>query len=60
MADQKVLALVDGKQTEVIIQQSQTTMLRVDGGNATTTFQDFLLRLDFGQNGASINPTGTP
>lgn len=60
MSDQKVLALVDGKQTEVIIQQSQTTVLKVDGGAANTTFPDFLLRLDFGQGGSTINPSGTP
>lgn len=60
MADQKVLALVSGRVEEIIVQQSQTTVLKVDGGAANTTFPDFLLRLDFGQGGATINPTGTP
>jgi len=60
MADQKVLALVDGVVQEVVVQVGSQTVLRVDGGSATTTFPDFLLRLDFGANGATINPSGTP
>lgn len=39
---------------------STTTELRVDGGMAATTFNNYLLRLDFGSGGATINPTGTP
>lgn len=38
----------------------QTTVLKIDNGTASTVFPDYLLRLDFGTNGASINPTGTP
>lgn len=38
----------------------QTTLLKIDGGAAATTFPDYLLRLDFGRNGATINPSGTP
>lgn len=60
MADQKVLALVAGRVEEVIVTQSETTVLKIDGGAANTTFPQYLLRLDFGQGGASINPTGTP
>lgn len=30
------------------------TVLRVDGGAAGTAFPDYLLRLDFGKNGATI------
>lgn len=60
MADQSVLALVDGVVTEVLVQAGSTTVLKVDGGAANTTFPDFMLRLDFGRNGASINPSGTP
>ena len=60
MADQKVLALVAGRVEEVIVQQSETTILKVDGGAANTTFPQYLLRLDFGQNGSTINPTGAP
>jgi hypothetical protein len=36
------------------------TELRIDGGMAATTFQDYLLRLDFGSGGANINPGGNP
>lgn len=35
------------------------TQLQVDAGNASTTFQQYQLRLDFGSGGANINPTGT-
>lgn len=38
----------------------EVTVLKVDGGQAATTFPDYLLRLDFGSGGASINPGGTP
>ena len=37
-----------------------STTLRIDGGAADTTFPDYVLRLDWGANGASINPSGTP
>ncbi len=30
----------------------------VDGGTATTSVEDHVLRLDFGHGGASINPKG--
>lgn len=58
----KVVALVDGNLTEVDVQAQggETTVLKIDNGSASTTFTDYLLRLDFGINGASINPTGTP
>lgn len=56
----KVLALVDGIVREVEVTGGQTTVLKVDNGSATTTFPQFLLRLDFGQGGATINPTGMP
>lgn len=59
----KVVALVDGQLTEVDVQTQgggETTVLKVDNGNASTTFPEYVLRLDFGNNGASINPTGTP
>ena len=36
------------------------TQLLVDGGQAATVFQQYVLRLDFGSNGATINPTGNP
>lgn len=45
---------------EVVHEPSVQTQLNIDGGNASTTFGDYLLRLDFGANGATINPTGTP
>lgn len=35
------------------------TNFLVDGGAAATTFQNYLLRFDFGNGGANINPTGT-
>jgi hypothetical protein len=38
----------------------ETTVLKIDGGLANTTFPDYLIRLDFGNNGSTINPTGTP
>lgn len=38
----------------------ESIQLNIDGGAANTTFQNYLLRLDFGANGATINPTGTP
>lgn len=58
----KVVALVEGKLTEVELQNqnTETTVLKIDNGNASTVFQDYVLRLDFGKNGANINPTGTP
>lgn len=37
----------------------QTTVLKVDGGQAATQFPEYVLRLDFGTNGASINPSGS-
>lgn len=37
-----------------------TTELRIDNGTASTTFTDYVLRMDFGAGGANINPTGTP
>lgn len=36
------------------------TELRIDNGNAATMFNDYVLRLDFGANGANINLEGTP
>lgn len=45
---------------ETPIEPSVVTELRVDNGNASTTFNNYLLRLDFGQGGANINPQGTP
>ena len=62
MADQKVLALVNGEVAEVTVTTGggAETVLKVDGGQAATVFPDYLLRLDFGRNGASINPSGTP
>lgn len=38
----------------------QATALKVDGGASNTSFPDYLLRLDFGANGSTINPSGTP
>jgi hypothetical protein len=46
--------------SEVVLEPSVQTVLKIDGGSAATTFPQYLLRLDFGQNGSSINPTGTP
>lgn len=37
-----------------------TTQLNIDGGASSTVFGNYLLRLDFGSGGATINPTGTP
>ena len=34
------------------------TTLRINGGAADTEFSNYLLRLDWGQSGATINPTG--
>ncbi len=31
-----------------------TDMIRVDGGSATTVFNNYVLRFDFGNNGASL------
>jgi len=45
---------------EQVIEQTTVTQLLVDGGQANTTFNQFLLRLDFGSGGANINPTGNP
>lgn len=45
---------------EQILEPVRITELRIDNGNATTTFNDYLLRLDFGQGGANINVQGTP
>lgn len=39
---------------------SKTPELRIDGGMAATTFTNYVLRLDFGAGGATINPEGTP
>lgn len=35
------------------------TQLLIDGGEAGTIFQDYLLRFDFGRNGANINTIGS-
>lgn len=45
---------------EVVLEPIVQTVLKVDGGAANTTFPQYLLRLDFGQNGSTINPTGAP
>lgn len=37
-----------------------STELRIDGGNSSTVFNNYLLRMDFGIGGASINPEGNP
>lgn len=57
--DGKLVTKNDAGQ-EVVHEPSVQTQLNVDGGSAATTFQNYLLRLDFGANGASINPMGTP
>jgi hypothetical protein len=36
------------------------TTLKINGGSAASTFGDYLLRYDWGANGATINPAGTP
>jgi hypothetical protein len=38
----------------------QNTELLIDNGDASTTFENYLLRFDFGTNGAEINPDGIP
>lgn len=60
---EKQLAWTDSDGVEHVAGQGNgvaTTQLLVDGGQANTTFNQFLLRLDFGTGGASINPTGNP
>lgn len=54
------LAVKNSAGQETIIEPQVQTQLNIDGGMAATVFQNYLLRLDFGANGASINPTGTP
>ena len=49
-----------GKLQGQIDSKGAVTELRVDNGQANTTFQNYVLRLDFGQSGANINPTGIP
>jgi hypothetical protein len=36
------------------------TTLKINGGSAASTFGDYLLRYDWGANGATINTAGTP
>lgn len=59
---QKKLYGVDVNNVEYPLsgESGQTVFLNIDNGNASTVFQDYVLRLDFGKNGANINPTGTP
>lgn len=52
-----VFADSDGIETEVG-GGGTVPFLNVDGGAANTTFQNYLLRFDFGAGGANINPTG--
>lgn len=52
--------LPDGTEINYASSGQTTTFLNVDGGMANTVFANYVLRLDFGANGASINPTGTP
>ena len=60
MPDIKVLTLDQGVVKEATVNNDPVvqTVLKVDGGNASTSFPEYLLRMDFGANGASINPTG--
>ena len=48
--NQTVLALVDGKLVEVVVQSGGggNVGVAVDGGNATTTYTQPALRIDFG------------
>lgn len=53
------LAYSDSNGVETVVGTGGgSTQLLVDGGGASTTFNQFLLRLDFGSGGASINPSG--
>lgn len=52
------LVVMNSQGTEVIVEKQVQTQLMVDNGNASTQFQNYVLRLDFGNGGASINPTG--
>ncbi len=39
---------------------ASTSELRIDGGSASTTFSQYLLRIDFGADGATADPIGSP
>lgn len=54
------LSVINSDGVETIIEAQIQTVLKVDGGAANTAFPSYVLRLDFGNNGANINPTGTP
>lgn len=43
-----------------INQPPSSTIMLVDGGNASSVFTEYQLRFDFGANGSSINPQGEP
>jgi hypothetical protein len=49
--EQKVLALIDGKIVEIVVQSSQgggNVGVAVDGGSPTTVYTQPALRIDFG------------
>ncbi len=50
-----------GVETQITNEATATqTFLNLDGGASDTTFPEYLVRLDFGADGSTINPSGTP
>ena len=45
------LAYMDSTGVETVVDM---TVLKIDNGNANTQFNDYVLRMDFGKNGANI------
>lgn len=45
------LAYMDSTGVETVVDM---TVLKIDNGNANTQFNEYVLRMDFGKNGANI------
>ena len=49
------LAYMDSTGVETVVDMSAVgTVLKIDNGNANTQFNEYVLRMDFGKNGANI------
>ena len=52
------LAYMDSTGVETVVDMTvlkiDMTVLKIDNGNANTQFNDYVLRMDFGKNGANI------
>jgi len=56
-----VVILPSGVEKSIVNEAPVTvTQLNINGGASNTVFSDYLIRLDFGANGSTINPSGTP